>query len=151
MNRIKSFLKSIAEDKEGKAPYPDKQLAAAALLAEAAALDGTFGRREEATIRELLTEKFALTGEEADDLLAAARKAQDEATHLMRFTRSLKDHMDEAERIEMIEMMWRVAMADGVIHHYEDNLIRRVAGLLYVPDRARGEARKRAEQKAAGD
>lgn len=149
MNRIKSFLKSLSEDSEGKAPYPDKQLAAAALLAEAAAMDGTFGGREQKTIRELLTDKFDLTEEETNHLLKAARKAQGEATHLMRFTRSLKDHMDEAERIEMIEMMWRVAMADGVIHDFEDNLIRRVAGLLYVPDRARGEARKRAEQKAA--
>ena len=40
-------------------------------------------------------------------------------------------------------MMWEVAFADGIIHDFEENLIRRVAGLIYVSDRDRGEAKKR--------
>ena len=42
-------------------------------------------------------------------------------------------------------MLWTVALADGVIHDYEANLVRRVCGLLYVSDRESGEARKRAQ------
>jgi len=144
MNRIKSFFTSLGR-KEAKADAPsDKNLAAAALMVEAAAMDGTIAAGEEKAIRELLTGRLGLSESEAGELFFAARRAQADATHLMRFTRTLKDTMDEAERVQLIEMLWRVAVADGVVHDYEDNLIRRVAGLLYVSDRARGEAKKRA-------
>ena len=43
----------------------------------------------------------------------------------------------------MIEMLWHVVYVDGKIHDHEANLLRRVAGLLYVSDRESGEARKR--------
>jgi uncharacterized tellurite resistance protein B-like protein len=45
--------------------------------------------------------------------------------------------------VELIEMLWEVAYADGVLDEYEDSLLRRVGGLIYVPDRERGEARRR--------
>ena len=47
------------------------------------------------------------------------------------------------ERIELIEMIWEVVYADGELHDYEANLLRRLGGLLYVSDRERGDARKR--------
>ena len=47
------------------------------------------------------------------------------------------------ERIELIEMMWAVVYADGQLHDYEANLLRRMAGLLYVSDFESGAARKR--------
>ena len=47
------------------------------------------------------------------------------------------------ERVEMIEMLWKVAYADGALDPREDSLIRRVAGLLYVEDRDSGRARKK--------
>ena len=40
-------------------------------------------------------------------------------------------------------MLWEVAYADGVLHDYEANLMRRVGGLIYVTDRDRGDARRR--------
>ncbi len=48
-----------------------------------------------------------------------------------------------AERVTVIEMLWEVAYADGILHDYEANLVRRVGGLLFVPDHDTGEARKR--------
>ena len=53
------------------------------------------------------------------------------------------ERLDAAERIRVIEMLWEVAYADGVLTGDEDALVRRVAGLLYVSDRDRGEARRR--------
>ena len=53
----------------------------------------------------------------------------------------LPQHLEE--RVKIIEMLWEVAYADGVVHHYEANLIRRINGLLYVSDRDSGAARKR--------
>ncbi len=77
-------------------------------------------------------------------LVEAAELAAEDATHLLRFTRVIKDNFTESERVELIEMIWEVVYADGVLHDYEDSLLRRIAGLIYVSDRDRGEARKRA-------
>jgi uncharacterized tellurite resistance protein B-like protein len=49
------------------------------------------------------------------------------------------------ERIDLMEMLWEVVYADGELHHYEANLMRRLAGLLHVSDRDVGAARKRAQ------
>ena len=50
--------------------------------------------------------------------------------------------MDDAQRVEVIEMLWEVAYADGVLDPEEDLLIRRVAGLIHVTDRERVVARQ---------
>lgn len=144
-NRIKALFKNLktSDKSENADAFSDKDLAAAALLVEAAHMDGTLGADEKATIDNLLTNKFGLDDEEAEALFKAALDAQGEATHLMRFTRTIKDHYSGPERIALIEMLWQVAFADGVIHDYEDNLIRRIAGLIYVSDFDRGAAKKR--------
>ena len=66
-----------------------------------------------------------------------------ETSQLYAFTRVVKDRFDEIERVDMIEMLWEVAFADGHADDFEHNLIQRVAGLIYVSDRDRGAARKR--------
>lgn len=150
-NRIKDLFKAVKKsDHDNPGHFKDRDLAAAALLVEAACMDGTFGNRERKTIEWLLTERFGLEAEEADSLLDAAMTAQEEATHLMRFTRTIKDNYSEAERIELIEMLWEVAFADGIIHNYEDNLIRRIAGLIYVSDHDRGAAKIRVRERLEG-
>jgi uncharacterized tellurite resistance protein B-like protein len=52
----------------------------------------------------------------------------------------------EEERIGIIEMLWEVAYSDGILTGDEDALIRRVAGLIYVSDWERGEAKRRITQ-----
>lgn len=150
LNRIKSLfaaMDSAPDSGETKAvagqSFGKKELAACALMVEAAAQDGSIDAGEEATIRSIAARSFGLKAEEIDLLVAEATKAQDKANHLIRFTRTIKDTFDEDERVELIEMLWEVAYADGVLHDYEANLLRRVGGLIYVSDRARGEARKR--------
>ncbi len=144
-NRIKALFKNFTapEGKNKATNFSDKDLAAAALLVEAAHMDGTLGISERDIIYGILTKSFSLSQAEADDLFNEALTKQGAATHLMRFTRTIKDHYSEDQRIELIEMLWQVAFADGVLHDYEENLIRRIAGLIYVSDRDRGDAKKR--------
>jgi len=144
VNRIKNLFSALKSTPAGDGEvFSSKEIAAAALLVEAACMDGNIGRREKETIADLLTQRFHLSNEEAEDLFARALVAQEDATHLMRFTRTIKEDYSEQERIGLIEMMWQVAFADGILHDYEDNLIRRVAGLIYVSDFERGAAKKR--------
>ena len=65
------------------------------------------------------------------------------AGDLYTFTRVIKDKYEPKQRIALIEMLWEVAFADGNVDYYEANLISRVAGLIFVNDFDRGEARKR--------
>ena len=146
INRIKALF---ADKGRSSGPEVDHhshdelQLAAAALLVEAATLDGHYGETEQAAIDKLLREKFALKDEEARSLHDLAVTEQSEANQLLGFTRTIKDRYSLEERIELIEMIWEVVYADGELHDYEANLLRRLGGLLYVSDRERGDARKR--------
>ena len=119
------------------------RLAAAALLVEAAVLDGHFDDAERATIATLLGDRFGLDAAETEALIGAAHEAVERSGQLYGFTRVVKDRFDAEERIRMIEMLWEVAYADGHLHDFEASLVRRVAGLIYVEDRDSGAARKR--------
>jgi uncharacterized tellurite resistance protein B-like protein len=118
-------------------------LAAAALLAEAALGDSRFDEAEREAIERLVRERFGLDQAEAGRLIEAAEQRARDASHLLRFTRVIKDNFTSEERIELIEMIWEVVYADGELHDYEDSLLRRIAGLIYVSDRDRGAARQR--------
>ena len=117
--------------------------AAAAVMIEAAVMDGQFDDDERATIARLLAERFEMTAADVETVLAEAERAVENSVELFSFTRVLRDDFDHDDRVHMIEMLWEVAFADGVIHDYEANLIRRVTGLLHVTDRESGWARKR--------
>ncbi len=124
----------------------DIRLACAALLSEAASMDMNFGDDEKKVIVELLRKRFEISLEESQDLLELGMKAAENGNDLLSFTKKIKDAWNSEERTKFIEMLWRVAIADEVIDPYEDMLIRRVAGLIYVNDKERGEAKKRALQ-----
>jgi uncharacterized tellurite resistance protein B-like protein len=123
--------------------FEERQLAAAALLVEAAAMDRSFDAAERDRITELVRERFALGADEALDLIAEAERAVAASVQWHGFTSAVKDGFDHAERVALIEMLWEVAYADGRLHDYEASLLRRIAGLIYVSDRENGEARKR--------
>jgi uncharacterized tellurite resistance protein B-like protein len=134
----------------GEAPPPvaawrddDVEVAAAALLIEAARADGQIDPLERATIVDLLGRRFGVDPAAATALMELGARANERSVQLHRFAHTLNQHCSEAERIELIEMLWAVVYADGALSAYEANLLRRIGGLLYVDDRDRGAARKR--------
>lgn len=127
--------------------HEELRIATAALMVEAAHLDDTFDARERDKIRELVTARFELGAEEGDSLIEAAEARVAESSQLHGFTRVVKAAFSQEERIELMEMLWEVVYADGELHHYEANLMRRLAGLLQVSDRDVGSARKRARKR----
>lgn len=118
-------------------------LAAAALLVEAARMDGRVEAVERRRIVEVLAHYFHLPGEQAQSLLDQAIPVAERSVQLAGFARTLKDGMDSEARVGLIEMLWEVVYADGRVDDYEANLVRRLAGLLHVPDQDAGAARKR--------
>ena len=143
INRIKDLLSARASTAPAAPAKDQLQVAAAALLVEAARLDDDFDDQEWTTIHALVRDRFALTEEEAEALIEEAEREVQESVELYGFARIVKDRFDHAERVQLIEMLWEVVYADGTLHHYEANLLRRIAGLIYVSDRESGSARKR--------
>ena len=92
---------------EGSAP-PDKEVAAAALMVEAALMDGQMDSDEEQTIRRLLQAHFDLSPADCALIFKQAKEAQADTNHLLRFTRLVKDHFTPEERIDIMQMLWQV-------------------------------------------
>ncbi len=141
IRRLKAWLFGDAVAEDG--PDDPLHLAAAALLVEAASLDDKFTEAERRTIAAVLESRFGLTPDEVEALIGRASSAVAESAQLYGFTRTLKDGLEAEERVRVIEMLWEVACADGKVDSYESGLVRRVAGLLFVPDKESGEARQR--------
>lgn len=118
-------------------------VAIAAILIEAAMADGIYAAEEQALIGQILAERFGLTEAEAAALRAEGQAAQSAATDLVRFTRAVKDSVPYEDRVGVIEAVWRVVYADGDRDHEESALVRKLSGLLYVPDKDAGLARQR--------
>lgn len=119
------------------------KLALAALLAEAAHSHQHFDESERAVVARLLQRRFNLSPADARALLAAGEQESNRSAELFHLTRIVNDRLSSEQRVELIEMLWEVAYADGVLDEYEDSLLRRVGGLIYVSDRERGMARQR--------
>ena len=122
-------------------------LAATALLVETAVMDETFDEAERATITRLIGARFALDPAAAQALVVEAEQAVDASIQLFGFTKSINDHFSPEQRVELMEMLWEVAYADGIVHDFEENLLRRIAGLIYVTDRDRGLARNKVRER----
>lgn len=123
------------------------QVAVAALLVQAAAMDDHFDPEERATIERLLAIGFKLDADQVRAVLATAEDAAARSNQLYAFTRVVVERMEADARIGLVEMLWEVALSDGLLSPDEDALIRRIAGLIYVSDHDRGAARKRVLQR----
>lgn len=141
LTAIRSFLLGRPEKLQQR--RDDLQLAVVALLIRAATSDAEFSEAERETIRRIAAESFGLEPEKVTELVAAAEGEEAETLDLHRWAQAIKSAYSEEERIGLIEKMWEVVYADGVLDDYEANLLRRVAGLIYVPDRESGQARQR--------
>jgi uncharacterized tellurite resistance protein B-like protein len=130
-------------DTPAPAPARDLRLSVAILLLEAARQDDTFDPRERATIEALLARRFDLSSAECAALVTAAEARASQMTQLHGHTSHIAEAMTPGERIQLVEMLWEVAYADGILDPEEDLLIRRIAGLIYVSDRDRVLARQR--------
>lgn len=147
LSRIRLFLierKGRASAADGAHTDEELHIAAAALLVEAARLDGDFGQDERDRISDILQRRFDLDAQSAWDIIEAAGNAVDTVPEIYGFTRTIRNNFTHAERVTMLELLWEVAYADGVLHDYEASLLRQVTGLLYVTDQESGAARKRA-------
>jgi len=133
---FKRFFETYLDQSSPEAnKHPDHapQLASAALMIEIGRADFNMVDDELDKIVELVGSKFELSQDESDALLELAHQHADEATSLHDFTSLINKQWPLGEKVEVMEMMWRVAYADGHVDSHEHHLLRKIAGLLYIP------------------
>jgi len=141
LDRLAAWLKEGHNDLSGA--QDELHLAVAALLIGAARVDDGLEARELATIDRLLERHFGLSPEDARQLEAAAERSEAQSAQLFGFIRTINDRLPPEKRVELVEMLWEVAYADGVLDPLEDTLLRRIGSMIDVSDRDRGAARLR--------
>ena len=126
--------RTLAEDREDDGDRDHAlRLSTATLLVEVVRADYDEDRAEGQAVFDLLQGFFDLPDDETRLLIREAEQEADHSVSLQSFTRVLHEQLALAEKHSVIEMLWRVALADSRLDKHEDHLVRKVAGLLYVP------------------
>ena len=110
----------------------DFETGLAALLVEVMRADGKVLTEELENIQNTLIHYCGLELDAASRLLTKAKQLVEQAIDLYSFVNVVNEHTSDIERIEIIELLWQVAFADGQIDGQEDHVIRKIAGLMYV-------------------
>jgi uncharacterized tellurite resistance protein B-like protein len=119
----------VAKDENQKTGH-DVRIATCALFLEMARIDETFTPAEMDTILSIMKEKYGLSQENADILLAEADKELAESVDLWQFARLINENYSADEKIEIIETLWRMVYVDGKMDRYEHYLMNKLKNLL---------------------
>jgi len=117
------------------------------LLIEAANTDGKVTQDELNKISSSLIKVFRENPIEVEKSLVRALDNKDNSRSLFFYTSKLNKSFSHEKKILLIEVLWEVILSDNEIHDFESNLLRRLAGLLYISDIECGNAKKRAKDK----
>ena len=145
---FKTLAEWLKQDKNVKPEGNDANELASlvtALMIEAANADGSLDKAEQALIIEVIARQFELDEAQAAEMMSAAVDQSAERVELHSLLRRLRDNSDYEERLGVMEMVWMVVLADGKLDHIEAQLMRRLAGLLFVSDVDSGLAAKTAK------
>ena len=117
------------------------------LMIEAAYTDGKVDEIELNKIKFSLINVFNEDPEEVEIVIKEALKNKNNSRSLHNYTSFINKNFDDDKKLLLIEALWEIVLSDGEIHDFESNLIRRLAGLLYISDVNSGNARKSALNK----
>ena len=140
MFNLFSKKKQTSEDTK----IDDDALAVISLLVEAANIDEVFEDKEKKTISTIIKKQFMLKNEDLiNNTIDKIRQNLSDSVDLVSHTKKIKESWSLQKRKEIIEMLWKVCLVDNNIDPYEDMLIRKIAGLLYVDAKDSNEAKQR--------
>ena len=117
------------------------------LMIEAANTDGRITQEELNKISFSLITVFKEDPKIVEESLTKAFDNKDNSKSLYFYTSKLNKTFSDEKKIILIEVLWEVILSDDEVHDFETNLIRRLAGLLYISDVECGNAKIRASQK----
>ena len=133
LDAIKRFFsKEVAEDfkNAGRTKTHDVRVATCALFVEMARIDEKFTQTEIDTIISILKDKYGLSQDHANALLAEADRELEQSVDLWQFARLINENYSVDEKIEIIETLWQMVFVDGKMDRYEHYLMNKLKNLL---------------------
>ena len=113
----------------------------AALLIHAAKIDENFENEEKNIITQALL-KLGAKIQDIEDIIQHGKKLEENANQILDFTKEVKN-MEEKKKVEIIETLWKIIYSNKDADIYETNLMRRLAGLLYIDNKIMGDIKEK--------
>ena len=113
----------------------------AALLIHAAKIDENFENEEKNIINQALL-KLGAKNQDIEDIVRQGKKLEENANQILDFTKEVKN-MEEKKKVEIIETLWKIIYSNKDADIYETNLMRRLAGLLYIDNKIMGDIKEK--------
>ena len=132
------IFKFLSKDKQS----PDiniESINVACLLIHAAKIDENYTSEEREIIKKTVKKLYPNLNN-LDEIITKAEQKENDSNHIHEFTRDVKSLSTE-NKIIIVETLWRIILSDGKSDVYENNLMRRLAGLLYLDDKVVGETK----------
>ncbi len=127
---------------KNKEDYQENELAkVAALLIHAAKIDENFSEKEEIIVKKTISDLGAKK-EDIEKILNQGKDIENNSNQILDFTKKVKN-MSESEKIQIIESLWRIIYSNDEADIYETNLMRRLAGLLYIDSKTMGSIKEK--------
>ena len=121
------------------------------ILVETAAIDGKIDNSELSKIIKSLIYFFEVSEDKSSHFVNKCLEKTNEPNSLHYFTSKINKEFDYTKKIKLLEILWEIILADGKVHDFESNMVRRLSGLLYISDIDSGNAKKRALTKNIRD
>ena len=112
----------------------------AALLIHAAKIDEDYSKEEESIIRQALL-KIGANKADIEDIITQAKRIEEDSNQILDFTKEVKN-MNENDKIKIIKTLWKIIFSNKEADIYETNLMRRLAGLLYIDSKIMGDIKE---------
>tara|TARA_E500000178_G_scaffold175182_1_gene174145 strand:- start:107 stop:529 length:423 start_codon:yes stop_codon:yes gene_type:complete len=132
------IFKFLNKDK-GKPDANIESVNVACLLIHAAKIDENYTSEEREIIKKTV-KKLYPDLDNLDKVVTQAEQKENDSNHIQEFTKDVKSLSTE-NKILIVETLWRIILSDGKSDIYENNLMRRLAGLLYLDDKIVGETK----------
>ena len=142
INFFKNKEKIISKDNESLCKI-------AALLIHAAKIDENYEETEKDIIKKTLIELGAEKSN-IDDIISKATTIEENSNQILDFTREIKNS-PESDKIKIIESLWKIIYSNNNADMYETNLMRRLAGLLYINPKIMGDLKEKIKQELKND
>ena len=140
LDKFKTILSKKKDENEEH--FDASQLAVASLMITTAIHDGEFDDVEKDEILILLKNYYDLDDKRLTSLFDASLELVDNANDIQQFTSKINNVLNDDEKLMIVEMIWKIVIADGRIDDYENAIVRKLSGLLYVDDFKVGEIKK---------
>jgi uncharacterized tellurite resistance protein B-like protein len=123
----------------------DELIKISALLIHAAKIDENYTLIEEEIIKKTLL-KFNATEENLSQIIEEAKKIEEDSIQILDFTKEIKN-LSKQDKIRIIEALWSIIYSNDKADMYEANLMRRLAGLLYIDNQTMGNIKDKIKNK----